>query len=1259
LKRFLRYTFFSKYTLLLVAMVLFFLSYIFNTYYTNLTSVSRERKLLEKYVHKQQEDYFIFLHDTLLLRKLIHKEESLDEFKEISSKPYGIFLFAENVSGDFNMLFWSDQLILPPTGSYTMPDGETFEKLANGYYIVQKNTVKLPGMTNNVISFAMIPVEFEYFLAKVEDLPKEFTYSKTAEQKILITDTVTANPVHSLAGNILFYLNKKDYVAIPYNDLITIALRLGGLFLLLLFIHLVAESLARRTKAWKAISFLGLCLILLRFIMYEMPFLLNQRQFTLFDPSIYGSDIIQRSLGDLLVNAIVFCWIVVFAWSKTSHKEYFGILGSKRWKWVVGGASLVLLILSTFLLANTIRSMVADSKISFNVTDFDSINIFSVVGFIVLACLSLGYYYFTQILFRLIFPVFEGRAAGLIYFVIATSGLIYLTTAASGSLVQFYLFVLIWLLIYTWLISRQAIIFHRFQINIAGVMFWIFVFSASISVIMLKENQDIEWLQRKKTAEKYSTKFDETRPVELNIVMKYLDNHFWAKNFHRFVNADSSKFLKDSIVRESYMSYGSNYDTKVFVFDYNKKPVNNEDLDTYDALNTILTVQAKPIERIPDLYTYETSYDKISYITRRHVKDLYNNDLGDVFIISTPKKYGGESMVPRLFKQYDQNDPENSQVYSYALYNKNELIASSSKYPFVTSLTNDQLPKAEYEKRKNGDFDEMWYKDINEKVVVIARKEDSIIESITLFSWIFCSFLFMVTVVQLISLVLKAGYNWKEFRRLMQMNIRTQVHVTFILISLLSFIIIGVATISFFYNRFSRSNVEKLSRTMKVMTNEMQKKIAGQRSSYDTTSIYDSFYVDNSSRLDLKALVNEVAEIHNVDVNIYDLNGDLEVSSEANVYKRGILSMKMNPEAYYHLSRLREVQHVQQEKMGRLPYTSIYAPVRTREGGVDSYLNIPYFTSQSDLNQEISNFLVTLINLNAFTFLIAGVIALFITNRITRSFSLISEKMKEVNLGKMNEEIVWNRDDEIGELVKEYNKMVAKLGESASALAKNEREGAWREMARQVAHEIKNPLTPMKLSIQYLQKAVNNNQPNVKELSSNVANTLIEQIDHLSRIAADFSQFANIGNVNVENFDLHDVIGSLKDLYEPNNYVQFVWHPITREVMLNADKTQMNRLFTNLFTNAVEACDGNTCRIEVSEMQDNGTIRVSVKDNGEGIAPEMQSKIFVPNFTTKSSGTGLGLAMCKGIVEQAKGKIWFETQRGKGTIFHVELPVAH
>ncbi len=247
----------------------------------------------------------------------------------------------------------------------------------------------------------------------------------------------------------------------------------------------------------------------------------------------------------------------------------------------------------------------------------------------------------------------------------------------------------------------------------------------------------------------------------------------------------------------------------------------------------------------------------------------------------------------------------------------------------------------------------------------------------------------------------------------------------------------------------------------------------------------------------MQTLVDEVSDIHGVDVNVYNLKGSLQVSSQANVYNKGVLSKKMNPVAYYHLNRLEEIQHIQKEEIGSLSYFSIYAPVRDDKGAMSAYLNIPYFASQPELNQEIANFLVTIINLNAFIFLIAGLIALFITNRITSSFSLISDKMRKVNLGKMNEAIAWSRDDEIGELVIEYNKMVAKLGESAIMLAKSEREGAWREMARQVAHEIKNPLTPMKLSIQYLQKAIDSNQPNVKELSSRVANTLVEQIDHL------------------------------------------------------------------------------------------------------------------------------------------------------------------
>jgi two-component system, NtrC family, nitrogen regulation sensor histidine kinase NtrY len=918
---------------------------------------------------------------------------------------------------------------------------------------------------------------------------------------------------------------------------------------------------------------------------------------------------------------------------------------------VIGAIALLVLIASTFLLASMIRSLIADSKISFDVTDFFSLNQYTVAGFMVLAALSLSYYYFSQLLFRLIFPLFEGRTL-FIYFTTAFVGLLYLSIK-QGTEVVFYIPVLIWLLIYTWLINRQSMIFSRLRINIAGILIWIFVFSISISAIMLSENTKVEWEKRKRMADKLAEQTDPTSESLMSTAMRYLDNDFLSSNFSRFKDPFQNMVLRDSIMKINYSGYINKYDTRLYVYDSSNNSVNNDDPTSFEALNTIRNVQSKKT-KTEGLYYYETSFDKFHYLTWREIMDTSGRKMGSFFIVSEPKKYSGDALFPELFKQFNEPDLENSPIYSNAVYINKTLVSQPGKYPFAITLTDAEVPKQEYERKRNGDFDELWYRAAGkQKVVVIARKRDTLIETITLFSYIFCAFLFLVALAQFISFLIRKGYNWKGFRRLFQMNIRTQVHSTIIFISIFSFVIIGVATISFFISRYNRNNNDKLSRTMKIMVNEMQKKISDHNTFDDVIKIYDSV-----ANYDLQKLVNEVSDIHGVDVNVYDLSGNLYVSSEANVYTKGVLSKKMDPAAFYHLSQLRQVQHAQKERIGDLTYLSIYAPVRDEEGKVYEYINIPYFTSGPELNQEISNFLVTIINLNAFIFLIAGLIALFITNRITASFSIISEKMKAVSLGRTNEEIEWSRDDEIGELVKEYNIMVNKLGESATALAKSEREGAWREMARQVAHEIKNPLTPMKLSLQYLQKAITNNQGNIKELTASVSNTLVEQIDHLSKIAADFSQFANIGTTNMETFDLHDVIGSLMELYSSNQNVQIKWEPLNEKLMIEADKTQMNRLFTNLLANAVEACIGkNVCEVEITEQKIDYIVRISIKDNGEGISPEAQAHIFVPNFTTKSSGTGLGLAMCKGIVEQAKGNIWFETEQGKGTIFHVELPL--
>jgi two-component system nitrogen regulation sensor histidine kinase NtrY len=1244
--------YFSKRILLYAAGVLLALSFLSAMYFQTKPSILVEKGSLENYIQRQQKDFNKLISDTALMRRLVQQNETLDQFRSVAQKRYGVFLVAETVSGPHEILFWNNQRILPPLADFSRGDGEYFDQLENGYYVIEKRTIRLSGLSSNVIAYAMIlvmvqpEIETNYFYT-------HFEHSRDALKKIAISGSATPFVVRSVQGKPLFFIERRARSLMPENDTVTVVLRLAAFVLLLLYIHFVAASLTRRQGIVRGVGFLIFLLIIVRALSYLLPTVFYFRQFHMFDPSIYAANWLNRSLGDLLFNSILFCWVVVFTWFNIGPNQRLPrFLLGKRYRMLAAGViAMFMLVYTTFFLADVVRSLVADSKISFNVTDFFSLSFFTVVGLVVLALLSLAYYYFTRLLFRFIFPGFSHSKVA-VYFVLALTGLLFLTFRASNTAILFHLPILVWLMVYTLFLNQEQFVINRFRITVAGLLFWISLFSVSLAALILKENASKEWVIRKGIAEKHDELTDPSSEHTLSIGLRYLDNRFLAENYKRFVNPIQNQYLRDSIIKENISSgYINKYNSKIYVFDAANRSVNNLDPTTYAELNNIFTVQSQPTG-IPDLYYHETAFDRFTYITRRLIADSLRT-YGTFFIISTPKKYNTDALYPELLRNISRGEGETSPVYFTAVYNNNLLISAANKYPFRISLTSHDLPKGEIERRINGDYDELWYKASSKKVVVVAKQRDSLIESITLFSYLFCAFLTMIALLEVLALILKASNDRKVLQAFWQLNIRSQVHGTIIFVSVLSFLIIGVATISFFIDRYNRNNIDKLSRTASIMVKEMQKRLVNHKMFDDVIKMYDSV-----ANYELQVLIDEVADIHNVDVNVYDLNGDLQVSSETEVYSTGILSTKMHPEAYYHLNRMRQVQYVQEETMSSLNYLSIYAAVRNEDGSIYAYLNIPYFLSQVDLNQEISNFLVTIINLNAFIFLISGTIALFITNKITRSFSVIGDKMKAITLGKNNEEIVWNRNDEIGELVKQYNKMVRQLEQSAGALAKSEREGAWREMARQVAHEIKNPLTPMKLSIQYLQKAINNNQQNVKQLTANVANTLVEQIDHLSKIAADFARFANIGNTHIEVFDLHNVLENLTDLFQANPNVAFSWNKVDEEIVVKADKTHMNRLFTNLLTNAIEACNGNgQCHIEIEENLLVDNVIIEIRDNGEGIAPEMQPKIFTPNFTTKTSGTGLGLAMCKSIIEQTGGDIWFETEQGRGTTFFVSIPV--
>jgi nitrogen fixation/metabolism regulation signal transduction histidine kinase len=391
---------------------------------------------------------------------------------------------------------------------------------------------------------------------------------------------------------------------------------------------------------------------------------------------------------------------------------------------------------------------------------------------------------------------------------------------------------------------------------------------------------------------------------------------------------------------------------------------------------------------------------------------------------------------------------------------------------------------------------------------------------------------------------------------------------------------------------------------------------------------------------------------------LYDSNGNLYASSRPKVFDEGLTSKKMNPEAYLQIAILGQTEFIHDERIGNLNYLSSYIPLKNKDGQFLAYLNLPYFAKQNELEKEISGFLVALINIYVLLFALSIVIAIFISNYVTKPLKLIQDKLGNIKLGKTNEPIEWQENDEIGNLVKEYNRMISELSNSANLLAKSERENAWREMAKQVAHEIKNPLTPMKLSLQHLQRTWQEHAPDMEQKMQQVTKTIIDQIDTLSNIATEFSNFAKMPKANFEKVNLDSVLQNSISLFHDVENIQLKFKTeITGNAWVYADKEQLLRVFNNLLKNAIQAIPENQEGfIEVLFKTDNSNYLVIIRDNGTGINEQIVNKIFAPNFTTKNGGMGLGLAMVKNIVENTGGHIWFETKVKEGTTFFVSLP---
>jgi len=1236
--------------LLISAAWLFLISFLFSSFFSYQTSIKRATAQVADLLHDNQEDYHLLIKDTALLYRLYNGNYPVDEAKKLYEKPFCFFIYSRNDIGNPLLSFWNTHQVEPLLNDLSGKDNSHLVAYNNGYFVLEKHTVTVRKQELMVI--ALFPVKWKYFVEN-KYLRSEFEGLSNVGDRYDVSAALNEYVVKDVHGKPVFSLVNLENRSITGYDSFAVILWILGTLCLFFYIHSVAGAIALQRGLKKGVTALLVFIITYRLLTIYIPFPFDYKKLELFDASIYASSFLLPSLGDLLLNSVLIFWLVAFIKAYVLPINTLPFNATQKSSYIINGVIALIFIFTAFFLGDIVKSLVAESQISFDVTDFFSLNVYTIVGFIVLTILMLGFYHATHILLHIsrLLPAIE-----LHYRLIGTAvlGLIILLFSPFNTENSINVLILLWLLLFLFIQAKRSADWSLPILRSAFFIFWLMFFAASVTALLVYQNEQTERIKRRSTAEKLALQTDPSGENLISITITSLDDEWLATQFHRFDAEHANRFLKDSLITENFAGYLNKFDTKIYTYDSLFHPLHNDDsTTTYAVIKSLMQTRGKPTQT-PGLYYYENIDERFSYLYEKNIRSAGGRSLGYLFIVAKPKRYKSEALYPELFNQVSDISPDLNSNYSYAVYNNGKLINSYNDQHFSIELPASRVPALEEVWKTDNGRSELWYKPSPGKVVIVVKNDVLFLESVTLFAYFFFSLLFAILLFHAVRYLVNANFRLKQIWSKAALSIRNQIHLTIIFISLFSFVIIGVATISFFVIRFNRSNTERLGRTIQVMRNEIENKINTIRVSDDNVSIYDLGLTS-----ELEKTLAEVSDIHNVDVNFYDDHGALRLSTIPYIYNKGILNRRMEPEAFYQMATGKRVEWLQKETVGRFSYLSIYVPIKDENQHTFAYLNIPYLNSQRELNEEISNFLVTLINLNAFIFLLAGAIAFFLANKITSSFSLISTKMREVNLGTVNEEIHWKNRDEIGALVDEYNKMVKKLEASANALARSEREGAWREMARQVAHEIKNPLTPMKLSIQHLQRAIDAGAPNVKELSQRMAATLIEQIDQLALIAADFSQFANIGNIKPEVVDLQQVLQSLTGLYSADDALALHLNASLTPTMVYADKTQVNRLFTNLIKNAIEASEGKK-QIDIYlniEPAANNTVLVSVKDEGTGIPLSMQQKIFSPNFTTKTSGTGLGLAICKAIVEKANGSIWFETTEGKGTTFFVQFPL--
>lgn len=689
-------------------------------------------------------------------------------------------------------------------------------------------------------------------------------------------------------------------------------------------------------------------------------------------------------------------------------------------------------------------------------------------------------------------------------------------------------------------------------------------------------------------------------------------------------NIDSLQLLNTYLAENYFRGFWNKYDIQLsaaqsqsVLFEQNKNFINSA---AFQIKNT-------------NFYSFTSTLSELAYMGVFPILDSKSAPVY-LYVSFYPRKNFKSYSFPTFLVSSDA-DLQSRLNIGVARYHKNKLTYSGGAYKFPAE--SDFIPgnlRLFYKFSRNGESFYVYQPDKENCVVITELHQHTFLNYIIYFTYTFLTYLALTFV-----------FIWLFFNKkrllLPRTSLSSKYQFAFVILLLVSFIGIFYVSVTFITSKYKDQQISDIDKKKSYIRNALQDKY------------YWTQDIATVSSQGLNFDLQELSYMYQTDINVYDNFGRLVGSSQPLIYNKNLVSRQMAPEPYFS----NNPNMNQEEHIGELKFLTGYTDFYNGDYLQIGYISIPLYVSKEEIRGEIEDFLAVVVHIYLIIALLSVLLSFIIGKQLSAPLKMIESKLKKMRFGQRNEKIEYEVNDEIGQLVKQYNKTIEELEKSARKLAQTERESAWRTMARQIAHEINNPLTPMKLTLQQLQRTKHLNDERFDEYFEKSTVTLVEQIDNLSRIAGTFSNFARMPEAHFERMDIAAKLHSTTQLFMSNNdEIDIRYKGATENIYVFADPEQMIQVFTNLLKNAIQAIpDERAGKIEVALMCQTKTVEITISDNGNGIPNELQDKVFNPNFTTKSTGMGLGLSITKNIVEMAGGNISFTTNENAGSKFTILL----